>query len=187
MAMIDVNKLKIGVSFVDEGQPYKVMSFDFHKMGRGKANIKIKARNLVTGAIVNKSYLSGGKVEGVELNKSEMQYLYADGELAHFMDPRTYDQIEIKKEVLGEDLNYLTPGEVAYIVSWDSQVLGVEVPASVEMKVVETEPGAKGNSVTNVYKPAKLESGLIVQVPLFIKSGDRIKVNTGSGTYVSRA
>lgn len=186
--MIDVNKLKIGVSFVDDdGQPYRVMSYDFHKMGRGKANIKVRARNLLTGAIITKSFLSGGRVEEVELNKKEMQYLYQDGSLAYFMDPKTYDQIEMKLDVLGEDINFLTSGENAWVVFWDEQILGVEVPASVEMNVAETEPGAKGNSVTNVYKPAKMESGLIVQVPLFIKSGDRIKVNTSSGTYVSRA
>lgn len=187
MATIDVNKLKMGVTYVDDdGQPYRVMSFDFHKMGRGKANIKVKARNLMTGAIINKSYLSGGRVESADLTKTEMQYLYSDEERAYFMDPSSYEQIEIKKEVLGDDLEYLVEGKNVWMVSWEERVLGVELPPSVEMKVVETEPWIKGNSATNVYKPATLESGLVIQVPLFIKTGDTVKVNTATTSYVSR-
>ncbi len=187
MAVLDVNKLKMGVTFLDDdGQPYKVMSFDFHKMGRGKANIKIRARNLVTGAIVIKSYLSGGRVESVELTKREMQYLYNDGRVAYFMHPKTFEQAEIELEILGDDINFLVEGENAWVINWEERILGVEIPASVEMKVTETEPWIKGNSATNVYKPAKVESGLTVQVPLFIKEGDRIKINTSTGSYVAR-
>jgi len=187
MTLLDVNKLKVGVTFVDDDkQPYKVMKFDFHKMGRGKANIKIKARNLITGAIVNKSYLSGGRVESADLTKTEMQYLYSDTDKAYFMDPRSFEQVEMSKEVLGGDISYLVEGENAWVVFWEEKILGVEVSASVEMKVAETEPWIKGNSATNVYKPATMESGLVVQVPLFIRKGDIIKINTGTGEYVAR-
>lgn len=182
-----VNKLKVGATFAEDEQPYKVMKYEFIKMGRGSANIKVKARNLLTGAIVTKSYLSGGRVEEVTLNKVEMQYLYNDGQKAYFMDPRTYEQIEMDLDVIGDDIKYLVEGGEAWVQSWEDKVLGVEIPPAVILTVAKTEDWVKGNSATNVYKPAELESGMIVQVPLFIKVGDKIKVNTTSGTYTNRA
>lgn len=188
MATIDVNKLKLGTTYIDyDGDPYKVMKYDFIKMGRGKANIKVKARNLLTGAIVLKSYLSGNKVESADIMKVEMQYLYTDGALVYFMDLVTYEQIEVGKEIVGDDINYLVEGENAYVQFWGDRVIGVEVPASVIMEVKETENWIKGNSATNVYKPATMSSGLVVQVPLFVKNGDKIKINTSTGEYVNRA
>jgi elongation factor P len=187
MSAIDVNKLKVGVTFEDEnGDPFKVMKYDFAKIGRGNANIKVKARNLLTGAIVQKSYGSGNRVEEVLIEKKELQYLYNDGKTAFFMDPRSFEQTEIPLEVLGDDLRYLVDGENVWVQYWDEKVLGVDLPASVVLTITETEPGAKGNSVTNVYKPAKTNSGLQVQVPLFIGEGDKIKVNTLTGEYVNR-
>lgn len=187
MSSIDVNKLKVGVAFQDEmGEPYKVIKYDFSKMGRGKANIKVKARNLLTGAIVLKSYLSGGRVEEVTLEKREMQYLYNDGTVAFFMDPRSYEQVEIPMDVLGDDEKYLVEGEYVWVLNWGEKVLGVDLPASVVLTVVETEPSAKGNSVSNVFKNAKTNSGLSISVPLFINEGDRVKINTLTGEYVNR-
>lgn len=186
MAMIDVNKLKVGVTFAEAAEPYKVMKYDFIKMGRGSANIKVKAKNLFTGAIVTKSYLSGNRVESVELEKKEMQYLYKDGDKAYFMDPRSFEQIEMPLSIVEEDLPYLVEGQETAVLFWGEKIMGVEVPPSVVMTIAETEPWIKGNSATNMYKPAKLESGLVVQVPLFIKEGDRIKVNTSTGEYNSR-
>lgn len=187
MAMLDVNKLKVGVTFADEGEPYKVMKYEFIKMGRGSANIKIRARNLLTGAIVMKSYLSGNRVEEVALEKKEMQYLYADDKGAYFMDPRSFEQVEVSNELLADDLKYLVEGENVWILSWNDSIIGAEIPPSVVMTVAETEPWIKGNSATNMYKPAKMDSGMLIQVPLFVKEGDKIKINTTTGGYISRA
>lgn len=186
MAAIDVNKLKVGVTFEEEGQPFKVLKYDFIKMGRGSANIKVKAKNLISGAIVQKSFISGNRVEGIELEKKEMQFLYTDENSAYFMHPETFEQIEISKDILGDDLLYLVEGENAWVQFWGEKILGVEIAASVVLAVKETEPGAKGNSATNVYKPATMQSGLVVQVPLFIKEGDRLKINTETGEYGGR-
>lgn len=187
MASIDVNKLKVGVAFQDEfGEPYRVIKYDFSKMGRGKANIKVKAKNLLTGSIVMKSYLSGGRVEEVQLEKREMQYLYNDGTTAFFMDPRSYEQTEIPMSVLGDDEKYLIEGETVWVMYWGERVLGVDLPASVVLSIIETEPSAKGNSVSNVFKGAKTNSGLALSVPLFINEGDKVKVNTLTGEYVNR-
>jgi elongation factor P len=184
--MIDVNKLKEGVTYLDGGEPYRVVKYSFSKMGRGKANIKVKVRNLLTGALTIKSYLSGNSVESVEIEKKHLQYLYKDEDLLFFMDPVSFEQIEISLKTLGEDVNYLMEGEKAWVQFWEERVVGVELPPSVVLKVTETGPGEKGNSATNILKPATLESGLVVQVPTFIKEGDKLKINTQSGEYVSR-
>ncbi len=191
MAMIGVNRLKVGVNFVDsDGVPYRVLKYDFAKIGRGKANIKVKARNLKTGSIVIKSYLSGNMVERLDLSKREMSYLYKDKEKLYFMDMQTFQQQEIDILVVGNDVDYLVEGEMCWVVSWqkagEEVVLGVELPASVVMEVVETGSAERGNSATNVLKPAKLASGLVVQVPMFVGVGDKLKINTSSGEYVSR-
>ena len=154
--MIDVNKLKVGVTFTEEGQPFRVMKYDFTKMGRGNATIKVKAKNLLNGAIVTKGFISGNMVEDI-------------------------------LKVLGDDVSYLVEGEKAWVLFWDEKILGVEVPSSVIMKITESEPGARGNTVSNVLKPAKTASGLTVMVPLFINPGDSIKINTETGQYTGRA
>jgi elongation factor P len=185
--MIDVNKLKVGVTFTEEGQPFKVMKYDFTKMGRGNATIKVKAKNLFSGAIVTKGYISGNMVEDITLEKKHLQYLYKDDEKVYFMDPVSFEQYEVPLEVLGDDVKYLVEGEKAWVLFWGEKNLGVEVPSSVIMEIVETEPGARGNTVSNVLKPAKTASGLTVMVPLFISVGDTIKINTESGEYTGRA
>src|SRR5258706_2443880 len=185
--MIDVNKLKVGVTFTEEGQPFKVMKYDFTKMGRGNATIKVKAKNLFSGAIVTKGYISGNLVEDITLDKKHLQYLYKDDDKAYFMDPVSFEQYEIPLEVIGDDVKYLVEGEKAWVLFWGEKNLGVEVPSSVIMEIVETEPGARGNTVSNVLKPAKTASGLTVMVPLFIGVGDTIKINTESGEYTGGA
>ncbi len=185
--MIDVNKLKVGVTFTEEGIPYRVMKYDFTKMGRGHATIKVKARNLFSGSIETKGYISGNMVEDILLDKRHLQYLYKDDEKAFFMDPSTFEQVEIPLTVLADDVLYLVEGEKSWVLFWDEKILGVEVPTSVIMKIAETEPGARGNTVSNVLKPAKTLSGLTVMVPLFISEGDTIKINTETGEYTGRA
>ncbi len=185
--MIDVNKLKVGVTFTEEGQPFRVMKYDFTKMGRGNATIKIKAKNLFNGAIVTKGYISGNMVEDITLEKKHLQYLYKDDDKCYFMDPVSFDQFEIPVAVLGDDTLYLVEGEKAWVLFWDEKILGVELPASVIMTVAEGEPGSRGNTVSNVLKPVKMASGLTVHVPLFINIGDNIKINTETGEYTGRA
>lgn len=184
--MIDVNKLKVGVTFTEDDQPFKVMKYDFTKMGRGNATIKVKAKNLFSGAIVTKGFISGNMVEDITLDKKHLQYLYKDDEKAYFMDPVSFDQFEIPLSVLGDDVSYLVEGEKAWVLFWGDRILGVELAASVVMKISETEPGARGDTVSNVLKPAKTASGLTVMVPLFIKEGDSIKINTETGEYTGR-
>lgn len=185
--MIDVNKLKVGVTFTEEDQPFKVMKYDFTKMGRGNATIKIKAKNLFSGAIVTKGYISGNMVEDITLDKKHLQYLYKDDEKTYFMDPVSFEQFEIPLAVVGDDVHYLVEGEKSWVLFWGEKNLGIEVPSSVIMEITETEPGARGNTVSNVLKPAQTASGLTVMVPLFIGVGDTIKINTESGEYTGRA
>jgi len=148
--MIDVNKLKEGVTYLDGGQPHKVIKYNFTKMGRGKANIKVKVKNMLTGALTVKSYLSGNSVEPIEIEKKNLQYLYSDGENLFFMDPVSFDQIEIDKKIVGDDINYLVEGEKVWVQFWGEKILGVELPPSVVLTVKETGPGEKGNSAKAV-------------------------------------
>lgn len=184
--MIDVNKLKVGVTFVDDDAPWKVLKYEFTKMGRGNATIKVKARNLLSGAIVTKSFQSGNTVEEVTLEKKHLQYLYRDEDKAYFMDPISFDQIEIPLSVLGDDVNYLVEGEKSWVLFWGEKILGVEVPASVVMEVAEAEHWEKGDSVSNLTKPVKVASGMTIMAPLFIRKGDKVKINTEYGTYIGR-
>lgn len=185
--MIDVNKLKVGVTFTEEGVPYRVTKYDFTKMGRGHATIKVKARNLFTGSIETKGYISGNMVEDIALDKKHLQYLYRDEDNAYFMDPSSFEQVEIPMKILGDDYLYLVEGEKVWVLFWGEIILGVELQATVIVTITETEPGARGNTVSNVLKPAKTASGLTVMVPLFISEGDTIKVNTETGEYTGRA
>jgi len=185
--MIDVNKLKVGVTFTEDDIPYKVMKYDFTKMGRGNATIKVKAKNLFSGSITTKGFISGNIVEDISLDKKHLQYLYKDDDKAYFMDPVSFEQYEIPMTVLGDDVKYLVEGEKVWVLFWGDKILGVELAASVVMEIVESEPGARGNTVSNVLKPAKTASGLTVMVPLFINVGDKIKINTETGQYTARA
>jgi len=184
--MIDVNKLKVGVTFADEGSPWKVMKYDFIKMGRGGAVIKVKAKNLVSGSIVTKSFQSGNVVEDIVLEKKHLQYLYKDETKIYLMDPISFEQLELPLSVVGDDVNYLVEGDKAWVLSWNEMILGVELPASVVMEVTEADHWEKGNSVSNLTRPVKVASGLTVMVPLFIKEGEKIKINTAEGTYIGR-
>ncbi len=184
--MIDVNKLKVGVTFAEDNFPWKVMKYDFIKMGRGGATIKVKAKNMITGSIVTKSFQSGNKVEDIALEKKHLQYLYKDEEWVYFMDPVSFEQTEIPLIVLGGDVDYLVEGEKSWVLSWGDKILGVEIPASVVMEVTEAEHWEKGDSVSNLTMPVKVASGLTLNVPLFIKKGDKVKINTEDGTYIGR-
>lgn len=161
-------------------------------MGRGNASIRIDARNLKTGAIEQKSFNSGARVEAAPTTKRRMQYLYSDGSNAMFMDPTTYEQVEVPTDTLGEQLRFLKDGETVNLLFWsfggaqDIPLL-IELVPNVTLKVKDTGPGVKGNSATNIWKPATLENGLQVKVPLFIGVGDSVRVDTRTGEYIERA
>ena len=149
--------------------------------------MKLSVRNLSTGGLEQKTLSSSVKVEEIETVKKRMQFLYGDSSVASFMDPGTYEQIEIPLEVLGEAINFIKEGEEVDVLFWDEKALSVDIPPKVTLEVSETPPGVKGDTASNVYKPAVLENGLKVKVPLFIKTGDKIRVDTRTGEYVERA
>lgn len=184
--MINVNDLRSGTVFKEGPILWQVLTYEHIKMGRGSGNIKIKAKNLRTGAITEKSFITGAKVDEADVVKEKTQYLYNDGDTYNFMDPKTFEQFAIQKSVLGESSKFLKEGlEVNLIVS-EGEALGLELPNSIVYEIKETGPGERGNSVSNVFKEAVLENGLIVKVPMFMKEGERVKIDTRIGEYVER-
>ncbi|EKD91169.1 MAG: hypothetical protein ACD_30C00040G0014 [uncultured bacterium] len=184
--MLNVNDLRTGIVFKEGPILWQVLTYEHIKMGRGSGNIKIKAKNLRTGAITEKSFITGARVDEANVSKEKTQYLYNDGETYNFMDPASFEQFSIQKPVLGDSAKYLKEGlEVNLIVS-DGEALGVELPNSIVYEIKETGPGERGNSVSNVFKEAVLENDLIVKVPMFMGEGDRVKVDTRTGEYVER-
>jgi len=185
--MISATDLKVGVTFLSNSQPYKVSKYSLIKVGRGGATVRVTARNLLSGSVEEKTFSSNIKVEDVATTKRKLQFLYTDASVATFMDSRTYEQVEIPVSVIKTELPYIKEGESADILFWDERALSIDIPPKVVLKVSDTAPGVKGNSATNVFKSAKLENGLEVRVPLFINSGDLVRVDTRSGEYVERA
>lgn len=184
--MIPVNDLRKGVTFEINGVPYRVIEYSHVKMGRGGATIRVGIRNLATGAVEEKTFNNGATVNPILTTKRRLQYLYSADSVV-FMDPKTYSQVEISRDTMGDQLGFLTEGQELDVLFWEDKPLGVELPPNVVMTVVEADPGVKGNSASNYYKQAKLQSGISVKVPLFINSGEKIKVDTRTGEYVERA
>jgi len=190
--MIAATDLKGGVTFLSSEKPYRVIKYNLIKLGRGGATVRVTAKNLITGGVEDKTFSSNVKVEDVATSKRKLQYLYSDGRIATFMDPVSFDQIEIPVSVVKSELDYIKEGDSVDILFWtdpkgDVTPLSIDIPPKVTLKVVETVPGVKGNSATNVFKGAKLENGLEVKVPLFVNSGEKIRVDTRTGEYVERA
>lgn len=186
MANINASELRAGVVFVEDGNLWQVITYGHNKMGRGSGTIKVKAKNLRSGAITEKSFITGARVEEGDVEKKKAQYLYADGDTYNFMDPVSFEQFTISKSVLGESAKYLYEGlEVQLIVSGE-EALAIELPNSLVYEITETGPEEKGNTVSNVYKEATLSNGMIVKVPMFMKVGEKVKVDTRTGAYVER-
>jgi elongation factor P len=184
--MIDVNSLRRGVTFEIDGSLYKVLDYEHHKPGRGKATIRIKARNLRTGTILEKSFISGDRVQDVRLDYHNVQYLYHDGDFYHFMDLETYEQPAISDDILGETAQYLKEGLEVKLTFFENEPLDIDLPTSVDLTVVEAAVAVRGDTATGVTKRVTTETGLTVQVPNFIESGDTIRVDTRTGAYVTR-
>ena len=184
--MIDVNDLRKGVTFEYDGNLYKVVEYSHNKTGRGNASIRIKARNMLTGANIEKTFQSGDRVQDVRLDFHNVSYLYKDGDFYHFMDNETFEQPALKAEMLGEDALYLKEGMEVKLTFYKGAPLDVELPSSVDLKVLEAETAIRGDTATGVTKKVKTETGLEVHCPQFVKVGDVIRVNTETGQYVTR-
>jgi elongation factor P len=184
--MIDVNELRKGVTFELDGNLYKVVDYSHNKTGRGNANIKVKARNLLTGANVERTFSSGQSVQDVSLDFSNVQYLYKDGDNYIFMDNVTFEQPAISEEALGESAAYLKEGMEVKLTFYNDKAIDVELPTSVDLKVVEAEMAIRGDTATGVTKKVTTETGITVQCPNFVNVGDTIRVDTRTGEYVTR-
>jgi elongation factor P len=187
MPAITTNDLKTGMHLEVEGNLVQVVEFQHVKPGKGHAFVRTTLKNARNGAVVDKTFRAGEKVERVTVDKREMQYLYNDGTEFVFMDNSTYDQIHVSTATLGDAANYLVDGSAVILQMYGSEVVGVDLPAAVELNIAQTEPGIQGDRVSGARKAATLETGLVVQVPLFIEPGERIRVDTRSGEYLSRA
>lgn len=184
--MISVNDLRVGTTFEENENIFRVLSFEHIKMGRGSASIKIKAKNLRSGAIVEKGYTNGQFVREADLQKSEYQFLYRDEEYAYFMDPVSFEQRKIPLGIF-EKIAYLKEGGKITLELFNNEPVDLILPPKMALKIVECAPGVRGDSASNVYKTAVLENGMNVRVPLFIKPGDMIVVDTRDGSYTKRA
>jgi elongation factor P len=184
--MIGVQDLRKGTTYVEDGELWRVLEYAHIKAGRGNATIRVKVRNLRTGATTEKTYPSGSRVQDVRLDHATVQYLYHDGDLYYFMNTETYEQPALSASVLGDAVNYLTDGLTLELESYEGEPITVELPTTVDLKVVETGPAFAGDTATNATKPAVLSTGLQVNVPLFVEVGDVIRVDTRTGTYVTR-
>ena len=185
--MVNVNDFKTGMSIKYEGNIYSVVDYQHVKPGKGAAFVKAKLKNLRTGAIIEITFNSSVKVELAHIEKRDMQFLYSQGDTYYFMNMETYDQIEVKESQLGDGKKYLKENLVLNIVSYEGEILGLQLPDKIEMVVTKTEPVVKGNTTNNAMKDAVLETGMTVKVPLFINEGETIIVSTKDGKYQSRA
>ncbi len=185
--MISSNDFRNGTMFEMDGQLLEVFSVEHIKLARAGAVIKAKLRNLLTGSIFEQSFRSGDKYRTVRIDKKEATYLYSDGSHHYFMDTQTYDQVPVDEELLESVLPLLKEGSPAYLLRYQDRLIGVDLPITVALKVVQTDPGFRGDTVSGGTKPAKLETGATIQVPLFIQTGDVIRVDTRTQTYMERA
>jgi elongation factor P len=187
MSTITTNDLKNGMTLdLDDGL-FEVVEFQHVKPGKGGAFVRTTLKNVRTGAVVERTLRAGEKVERAMIDKREMQFLYREGEDYVFMDNTTYEQLNVAPAALAGASQYLVEGAAAVLNMYDTEIVGVDLAAAVELAVTETEPGLQGDRVSGARKPATLETGLVVQVPLFVNTGDRVKVDTRSGDYLTRA
>jgi len=186
MPAITTNDLKNGMTLELDNGLFSVVEFQHVKPGKGGAFVRTKLRNVRTGAVLERTFNAGVRVEQAILEKRDMQYLYADGDDYVFMDTTTYDQMHVRPTALGDAADYLVPQAVANIAIYQGEIVQVEIPASAELTITETEPGVQGDRVSGARKPATLETGKVIQVPLFVNTGDRVRVDTRTGDYITR-
>lgn len=186
MASYNTNEFKSGLKIMLDGDPHAIVENEFVKPGKGQAFSRTRVRNLKTGRVVEKTFKSGDSVEAADVMDTEMQYLYSDGEYWHFMDPKSFEQLAADKAAIGDAHLWLTEQDNCEVTLWNGEPLVVTPPNFVEMKITQTDPGLRGDTATGGTKPAHMETGAVVKVPLFIEEGELIKIDTRSGEYVSR-
>ena len=186
MASYSTNEFKAGLKIMLENDPYTIIENEMVKPGKGQAFNRVKVRNLKTGRTIERTFKSGDSVEGADVVETEMQYLYTDGEFWTFMIPDTFEQHTAGKEAMGDNAQWIKDGMECTVMLWNGQPLTVTPPAHVELKIVETDPGVRGDTATGGSKPAKLETGAMVRVPLFISEGEVVRVDTRTGEYLAR-
>ena len=186
MPVISTNDLKNGMTLRLDNGLFTVVEFQHVKPGKGGAFVRTTLRNARTGAVIDRTFRAAEKVEQAILDKRDMQFLYADGDDYVFMDTVTYDQLNVPPSALGDAAQYLVPQATANLAMHDGSIVSVEIPASVELTIAETEPGIQGDRVSGARKPATLETGKVIQVPLFVNAGERVRVDTRTGEYMTR-
>jgi len=184
--MISATDLRKGATFELDGDLYRVLEYQHSYIGRGSANVRTKLRNLRSGRTIDRTFPASEKFQEVRLELRQVQFLYRDGDLYYFMDTETYEQPALSAEVLGDRVNYLKEGLILSLSMHEAQPVEIELPVTVELEVTQTEPGVKGDTATGATKRATLETGLTVQVPLFVEQGDPIRVDTRTGEYLTR-
>jgi elongation factor P len=186
MANFSTNEFKSGLKVMVDNDPCSMIEVDFVKPGKGQAFTRVKLRNLLTGRVVERTYKSGESLPGADVMDTDLQYLYNDGEFWYFMDPNTFEQVGADAAAVGEQTKWLKEQDMYEVTLWNDRPIAVTPPNFVELRITETDPGLKGDTAQGGIKPATLETGAVVRVPLFIETGEVIKVDTRSGEYVSR-
>lgn len=185
--MISAGDFRNGVTIEVDGNIFQIIEFQHVKPGKGAAFVRTKLKNIINGGVVEKTFRPTEKFPQARIDRKDMQYLYADGDLYTFMDTETYDQISLNKDTVGDALKFVKENEICKVCSHNGSVFAVEPPLFVELEITDTEPGFKGDTATGASKPATVETGAQVSVPLFVNQGDRIKIDTRTGEYLSRA
>ena len=185
--MVTAGDFRNGVTFELDGNVYSIIEFQHVKPGKGAAFVRTKIRNVISGAVTEKTFNPNDKYPTAFIERKDMEYLYNDGDLYYFMDSETYEQLPISPNVLGDNFRFVKENMVCKVLSYKGNVFGIEPPNFVELQVTETEPGVKGDTATNVTKPATLETGAEIKVPIFINEGEMIRVDTRTGEYMERA
>ena len=184
--MISAGDFRNGVTLEIDGQVVQILEFQHVKPGKGAAFVRTKLKNVINGGVVERTFRPTEKFPAARIDRVDMQYLYADGDLFYFMNQETYDQIALNKDIIGDALKFVKENEVCKVCSYNGNVFSVEPPLFVELEITETEPGFKGDTATGASKPATVETGATVSVPLFVEIGDKIKIDTRTGEYLSR-
>ena len=184
--MISAGDFRNGVTLEIEGNVYQILEFQHVKPGKGAAFVRTKLKNIINGGVVEKTFRPTEKFPAARIDRVDMQYLYSDGDLYHFMNIETFDQIALNSDDVGDSLKFVKENEMVKICSHNGNVFAVEAPLFVELEIIDTEPGFKGDTATGATKPATVETGAVVNVPLFVEQGNKIKIDTRTGEYLSR-
>ena len=184
--MIDTGDVRKGTTIEVDGKLLKVVDFSHNKQGRGSAQLRMTLRDLRTGSLTNQTVMAGAKFQTVRLERSHVQFLYREGDDLHFMDTETFDQIQLTSATVGDSAKYIKENDVVDVLTHNGEAIDIELPTSVNLEVTQTDPGLKGDTASGATKPATLETGLVVSVPLFINNGDMLRVDTRTGDYIER-